>query len=199
MIPNLVGVPIKPFGVAKRRLGPAVDAATRSRLGRAIAANTLVTIAASGATALVVTGDRGVAAWARAGGWDVLVEPAGVGLDGAAAVVAAASPRSWAVVHADLPLLGVDDLTAAWDADERVVLAPSRDGGTNLVAGVGPMRFSYGPGSFHRHLAQAPGAAVITRAGLALDLDTPADLVTVLALGAPDWLIGLLSPAPVLP
>lgn len=197
MIPDIVGVPIKPFGVAKRRLGPAVDAATRSRLGRAVAANTLTMVAASGATPVVVTGDDGVAEWAQAGGFAVVIEPPGGGLDGAAAAVTGAD--SWAVVHADLPLVTVADLAAAWRGAAPAVLAPSVDGGTNLIAGAGPMRFRYGPGSFHRHLATMPGASVVTRPGLALDLDTPGDLAAVLALGAPDWLVDLLSPIAALP
>ncbi|MDQ3781759.1 MAG: NTP transferase domain-containing protein, partial [Actinomycetota bacterium] len=131
MIPDIVGVPIKPFGVAKRRLGPAVDAATRSRLGRAVAANTLTMVAASGATPVVVTGDDGVAEWAQAGGFAVVIEPPGGGLDGAAAAVTGAD--SWAVVHADLPLVTVADLAAAWRGAAPAVLAPSVDGGTNLI------------------------------------------------------------------
>ncbi len=196
MIPALVGVPVKPFGVAKRRLGPAVDAATRSQLGRAIAAETLNVVAASGALPVVVSGDAGVASWARTAGWEVIGERPGSGLDGAAAAVVAASPRSWAVLHADLPLVRPADLAAAWEADAPAVLAPSRDGGTSLFLGSGPMRFAYGPGSFTRHLARAPGAAVVVRPGMALDLDTPADLAAVLSLGAPPGLAGLLgSPA----
>ena len=45
MTPPLAGVPIKPFGIAKARLAPALDAGARSRLGRAIAAHTLRTVA----------------------------------------------------------------------------------------------------------------------------------------------------------
>ncbi len=195
MIPALVGVPIKPFGVAKRRLAPAVDAATRSLLGRAIAADTLSAVAASGALPVVVTGDAGVASWARAAGWEVIGERPGSGLDGAAAAVVAASPRSWAVLHADLPLVGPADLAAAWEVDAPTVLAPSRDGGTNLFVGSRPMRFAYGPGSFTRHFAGAPGATVVVRPGLALDLDTPADLAAVISLGAPPGLAGLLGSA----
>ena len=123
-------------------------------------------------------------------------EPSNGGLDGAAGAVVAASRRSWAVLHADLPLLRPEDLVAVWEADAPAVLAPSRDGGTSLFCGSGPMRFSYGPGSFPRHLARAPDAAIVSRPGLALDLDTPADLATLLALGAPPPIARLLgSPA----
>jgi 2-phospho-L-lactate guanylyltransferase len=186
----LAGVPIKPFGIAKARLAPTLDARSRSRLGRAIAAHTLRTVAASGATPVVVTGDAGVARWAQRHGWPVIDEPEGGGLDGAAqAVVAAAGDERWAVVHADLPLVTAADLAAAWQTSAgQVAIAPAHDGGTSLVAGSGPFRFSYGPGSFHRHFRNAPGAAVLVRPGLALDLDTVADLDVALALPAGAWL-----------
>ena len=190
MTPPLAGVPIKPFGIAKARLAPALDAGARSRLGRAIAAHTLRTVAASGATPAVVTPDAGVARWARRHGWSVIDEPPGGGLDGAAlAVVAAAGDAHWAVVHADLPLLNERDLIDAWHASAAgVVIAPAHDGGTSLVAGVGRFRFSYGPGSFHRHLRTAPAATVLVRSGLALDLDTVADLEVAVGRSEGAWL-----------
>jgi 2-phospho-L-lactate/phosphoenolpyruvate guanylyltransferase len=95
------------------------------------------------------------------------------------------------VLHADLPLLAARDLTESWRASVgRTVIAPAHDGGTSLLAGTGPFPFSYGPGSFHRHLRAAPGAAVVVRPGLALDLDTVGDLRVALGLGAGAWLSG---------
>lgn len=186
----LTGVPIKPFGVAKARLAPALDRAARSRLGRRIATRTLETVAATGAHPAVVTADRGVAAWAVRHGWAVVEEPAGGGLDGAAAaLVAAAGGRPWAVLHADLPMLAPSDLEAAWAAlASGPVLSPSHDGGTSFVAAHGPAVFSYGAGSFHRHLRRLPRATVLVRPGLALDLDTVADLVVAMRLAAGQWL-----------
>jgi 2-phospho-L-lactate guanylyltransferase len=186
----LVGVPIKPFGVAKARLAPALDARARSSLGREIAAHTLRTVEASGARAAVVTADPGVSRWARRHQWEVLTEAPGQGLDAAArAVTEAAHGAPWAIVHADLPLLTAADLAAAWDAlVAGSVLAPSHDGGTTLVAGRGAFPFSYGPGSFFRHLAAAPAATVVVRVGLALDLDTVTDLTGALRLPAGAWL-----------
>ena len=193
----LVGIPIKPFGIAKARLSGVLDDRTRSRLGRAIAAHTLAAAAGSGARAVVVTGDEGVARWARRHRWPVVAEPPGAGLDGAAAaLVAAAAGRPWAVLHADLPLLVAGDLVVAWHAAATggPVISPSHDGGTSLVAGTGPFRFSYGPGSFHRHLRSLPSATIVVRSGLALDLDTVADLRVALAVPAGSWLRSELGP-----
>ncbi len=195
MIPAVVGIPIKPFGVAKRRLAPALDAAQRSMTGRAIARHTAEIVDASGAKPAVVTADAAVATWARRLGLAVLDETAGPGLNGAARSVVAAAPAGWAVLHADLPTITAEDLATAWSAD-GFVIAPSRDGGTSLIAGVGPFPFAYGPDSFHRHLAAAPAATVLTRPGLALDLDTPADLDLALTLPAGGWLRRLLAVQP---
>ena len=180
----LIAIPVKPFGVAKSRLQPALDAAQRSRLGKTIATRTAMQARATGARVAVVTGDDGVAGWARGHGVEVVRESSeyGAGLNGAAAaaVAAAGSGKSdWLILHADLPLVSQADVEAAISRHRpgRFVLAPSYDGGTALIMGTGAFPFSYGPGSFHRHLRAANGSAdVVIRSGLALDLDTPRDL-----------------------
>jgi len=93
----------------------------------------------------------------------------------------------WAVIHADLPLVTVEDLAAFFGAMAGgAAIAPSHDGGTNVIgAGLAEFRFQYGPGSFHRHLAAVPGARVVCRPNLALDLDTPRDLERAQLLGSP--------------
>jgi 2-phospho-L-lactate guanylyltransferase len=193
-------IPVKPFGVAKARLEPELDAANRARLGKSIAARTAAVAAEAGAAVIVVTGDDGVAAWADDRGLDVLREDPrfGAGLDGAAAAGVAhavAQGTAWAIVHADLPLVTADDLAVVFDAAQRgPVVCPSYDGGTNVLAGrSGGLAFSYGKGSFRRHLAAEPTAAVITTPGLALDLDAPRDLFRARHLGG-GWLIP--SPRP---
>ncbi len=192
----LVGIPIKPFGVAKARLAPVLGAPERARLGMAVAAHTAAAVASSGAAPHVVTGDAAVSAWAADHGWGVVAEPPGGGLDGAAAaLVAAAGGGSWAVVHADLPTVTPDDLEAVWDAlGHGPVIAPSRDGGTSVLAATGTAPFAYGHLSFHRHLAHLPGATVICRPGLALDLDEPEDLEVALASPEGTWLKRVLGP-----
>lgn len=188
----LVGIPVKPFTVAKARLSPVLDAPTRRRLGMAIAARTARCAAETGADVRIVTGDDGVAAWAERLGFGVLDEPPGGGLDGAAGAVAAARPDAWAVLHADLPLLSVREFEMAL-ANAGPVIAPAHDGGTSLVKASGSFRFAYGPGSFQRHLAALPSATVVVAPGFALDLDTARDLDVARRVEAGRWLEDLLA------
>ena len=193
----LGAVAIKPFGVAKERLSSVLDARTRARLGMAVAEHTLTAVTAGGATPAVVTGSDDVAAWATRLGATVIRE-ASPGLNSAAeSVVAAAAGQPWALVHADLPLVTGDDMGRVIRAlaTHNCVLAPSADGGSTVVASVlDRFEFSYGPGSFRRHLRWATLAgtvAVVIQPGTALDLDTAQDLATALALPAARWLSGL--------
>lgn len=174
----LAGVPIKRFGVAKKRLAPVLDAGARSRLGKALAARTLRAVAQAGADAVAVTGDAEVKAWAEQLGFAFL-DDGGTDLDEAARCTAQAATEKgmfWAIVHADLPVVTAADLRRVFTTATDVI-APSYDGGTNLITGTGPdFAFSHGPGSFHRHLAATPHATVVAHPRLALDLDTPRDL-----------------------
>lgn len=149
MPPVLAVIPVKPFGVAKARLAGMLDAAARSRLGKAMAQRTAEIAEAAGATPLIVTGDAGVAAWAETHGL-AAAEERGEGLNGAAATgVAIAGSRgtSWLVLHADLPLVSVADLETAIAAMPAggTMLAPAVDGGTNVIGGHHGFRFGYGP------------------------------------------------------
>lgn len=188
----LAAVPVKRFFVAKRRLAPVLDADVRSALGRDLALHTLEAIDAAGAESLVLAADEEVADWAKHHGFHATVDQ-GEGLDEAATAAtlqAVDAGRPWMIVHADLPLLSAADIEAAMAALDRSrgVIAPSNDGGTSLVGGHHLIRFAYGPGSFHRHLAALGEASVLVRIGLALDLDDPSDLHA--ALGRPEgaWL-----------
>jgi 2-phospho-L-lactate guanylyltransferase len=183
----LIGIPVKPFGVAKARLSEQLTPAQRSLLGKNIAHHTALEATKTGAHVAVVTASDAVASWARHMSVDVVTESGENGLNGAAAdVVGAAGDLPWMILHADLPLLTSNDLLAAIDRWEegRTVISPSHDGGTSLIMATGPFPFAFGPGSFHRHVkAAGAGAAVIIRTGLALDLDTPRDLEAANALG----------------
>ncbi len=195
MTPVLAVIPVKPFGVAKARLSGMLDAAARSRLGKAMAQRTAEIAGQAGAEPVIVTGDAAVTAWARGLGLGVLAEQ-GDGLDGAATTgvgVATRGGRRWLVVHADLPLVRSTDLVAAIEATpaDGCMLAPAIDGGTNVIGGSRTFPFRYGPGSFHRHLRSAAArgpVAVVARPGLALDLDRPTDLTAAARLPAGSWL-----------
>jgi 2-phospho-L-lactate guanylyltransferase len=87
------------------------------------------------------------------------------------------------VAHGDLPNAHALDTLGEPD---RVTLVPDlRADGTNVAvvpAGAG-FRFSYGPGSFERHRTEAARLGldcdVVRDAGLAVDVDVPADLAHV--------------------
>lgn len=179
----LAAIPIKPFGVAKRRLSSRLDARARSQLGKAMAARTADAAIDAGALVAVVTADSAVAGWAKARGYIIIAETLGEGsgLNRAASAVtieAARRRRPWAIVHADLPLVTPDALGRVFrNATRMPILVPSYNGGTNVVAGAGTgFRFSYGSGSVQRHLGYNTRAIVMTDARLALDLDTELDL-----------------------
>jgi 2-phospho-L-lactate guanylyltransferase len=195
----IAAVPVKPFGVAKKRLSAQLNRDQRARLGKAIAARTAMLSRQAGVDVLVVTGDDQVAKWASGLGFAVLAEGPAPTLDGAAHTVArtaAAQKRRWVIVHADLPLATAADLRAVFAiASEGAVVVPSHDGGTNLLAGSGPgFPFSYGPGSFCRHLAATPEATVIVNPRLAMDLDTPHDLAHARRAAGGSWLAPFLLP-----
>lgn len=195
----LAAIPIKPFGVAKKRLAHRLDARTRSRLGKAVAARTAAAATDAGALVAIVTADEGVAHWARSLGYLTIDELASAesGLDGAAESTlyeAARRQRPWAVIHADLPLVSPAALKPVFRAARSaIVLVPSHDGGTNIIAGNRTtMRFAYGQGSFHRHFAYNPRAQVHVDPRLGLDLDTASDLDRALAYTDGRWLRSLI-------
>lgn len=159
-----------------------LDTEGRSRLSRTLAEHTAGLARRFSDRIVVVTADPDVRAWAVAFELEALADP-GDGLDGAAGAavrLAREVGRPWMILHADLPALATADLPALWSARpaDGFVIAPSHDGGTPAIGGAGSVPFSYGPGSFHRHLAAiAPFPhAVVVRDGLAIDLDLPADL-----------------------
>jgi 2-phospho-L-lactate/phosphoenolpyruvate guanylyltransferase len=178
---SAVLVPVKSFAAAKQRLGSAISEAERHALVRAMAARVLA--AASPLSVAVVCDDPQVADWARRQGALVVWEP-GRGLNGAVeagvARLGELGVRTVTVVHADLPLAaGI----GALELFDGVTLVPDRQGnGTNLIrlpVDCG-FRFSYGPGSFERHLEECARikitCTVLRRDELAFDLDLPSDL-----------------------
>lgn len=174
-------VPMKAFASAKVRLAPALPAADRVRLVQAMAEQVLR--AAEDLPTSVVCDDHEVATWAADHGALVVWTP-GLGLNRAVEkgvrVLGSQGARRVIVSHADLPL------AAGLSAVARrpgITLVPDRHrDGTNVAcvpSDIG-FRFSYGPGSLGRHVAEAHRHGlplhVLTAPSLAWDVDVPADL-----------------------
>ena len=167
--PRAVLVPVKAFSQAKRRLHLALGEPERAELARAMA-------------------DRVVSA---AHPLPVVVWEPGRGLNGAVEAgvdrLRAAGVSQVTVAHADLPR--ASDLALVGEAP-GITLVPDRYGnGTNVIAlpADAGFQFSYGPGSFARHRAEAERLGlptrVLDRPDLAWDIDEPGDVIPVAVLG----------------
>lgn len=187
--PIAVLVPVKSFREAKLRLAPALDGQHRAELARAMA--THVVASASPLPVAVVCDDAEVAEWGRDLGALVVWEPER-GLNRAVEAgverLGAGGARRVIVVHADLPRAAGIDRVAGFPG---VTLVPDRcDNGTNVICvpTAAGFTFSYGPGSFARHVAEAHrlglGTRVVRDPALSHDVDLPADLAGLrLAVG----------------
>jgi 2-phospho-L-lactate/phosphoenolpyruvate guanylyltransferase len=182
--PRAVLIPVKAFDQAKRRLHLALSTSERRQLARAMADR--VVAAAHPLPIAVVCDDSEVAAWARDRGALVIWEP-GRGLNGAVESgvdhLRAGGVTQVTVAHADLPRAsGLPEVGEV----PGITLVPDRYGnGTNVIAVPADcgFRFSYGPGSFARHRAEADrlglATRVLDRPDLAWDVDEPGDVVPV--------------------
>ncbi len=190
---EIAAVPLKQFDLAKARMAVGFDATQREKLGRAVAAHTLDVVAGALGAVWVVTSDAAVADWAGERGARIILERR-TGLNAAASrVIELAGAGRWMILHSDLPLLTSEDVSSAWNGIPRdgFLLAPSRDGGTSVVAGEAPApSLAYGPGSFHRHLAgvRRYPVQVITRTGFLLDVDAPSDYAAAARHPRGSWL-----------
>ena len=181
---QVVLVPVKAFARAKLRLAPALTPQARARLARDMA--TRVVRSAGALPVAVVCDDDEVAEWATGLRALVLWE-AGRGLNGAVhdgvTRLRQLGAEMVTVAAGDLPL--ATDL--GWVAGfSGVTIVPDRHhDGTNVIAvpTATTFQFSYGPGSFARHLDEARRAGlpirVVHSSPLAWDVDVPADLAAV--------------------
>ena len=191
-------VPVKRLAQAKSRLRPVLSDGQRREFVLAMLEDVLRLLAgqrAIGATA-VVSADEEVLAFARRLGAQPIREPRpsrglNAALSFAAEVLARQGASGLLVLPADVPLatsVDIEAVLAAWQV-APVVLCPSRSGGTGALALRPPQAipFRFGPRSFaaHRRAAVERGlpVAVLSRPGLALDIDRPEDLAAVVAAG----------------
>jgi len=205
-----VVVPMKPLTLAKQRLRPAVNDATRITLARAMFEHVLTTIRSSGVAdlPLVISADVDVRALAQTYGFWTLDEqgkngkPLGassrsdpIGYNEAIIQAVAWTQVQGAttllILPADLPYLTPDDLRQLVDlagaAPQAAVLAPdAAETGTNALLLRPPDRIlpAFGPNSFRRHLEALHRSGVVPvvyrSASLAHDVDEPADLVRLI-------------------
>ncbi|MBV9660650.1 MAG: 2-phospho-L-lactate guanylyltransferase [Acidimicrobiales bacterium] len=181
---DAVLIPVKAFARAKLRLAPALSPDRRQELARAMA--TRVVRSAGRLGVWVVCDDREVADWARQLDAGVIWAP-GRGLNGAVqegvSRLAEEGVDLVAVAAGDLPL--ATDLGWVTEFPGITLVPDRRHDGTNVIAV--PSRlgftFSYGPGSFARHLGQSRALRVPVRvvhsSPLAWDVDVPEDLAAV--------------------
>jgi 2-phospho-L-lactate/phosphoenolpyruvate guanylyltransferase len=190
-------VPVKDLHHAKQRLADVLSADERQGLFAAMLEDVLAALAASEGLAgiLVVTRDPQARDLAVRYGARVLQEPANRGHTEASMFGAATLAKQGVVgmvqVPADIPLLTPADIDAvllAHASAPSITLAPSRDQrGSNAVACSPPdlLPLRFGDDSFFPHLERARSLgiepAIVERSGLALDIDTPADLAALLA------------------
>ena len=180
-------IPVKELAQAKARLAPVLDDGARRRLALALFRDVLAAALACPAldAVAVVTRDEEVLALAIEAGAEGLPEPGGLNeaLTSAAETLGQRDADRLIVLAADLPLATSDDIAAVAQAGADVVVAPSRDGGTNALAlplPVGAITFRFGADSARRHLDGAQEAGLrslrLDLPNLAFDLDTPEDL-----------------------
>lgn len=180
--PTAVLVPLRSLNNGKARLKSALSVAARSALIEQMATN--VVRAAHDLDVLVVHDDPDVAEWATNLGATAL-QPSISGLNNAVAAgrdhLLNLGYGRVVIAHADLPL--ASDLRIMCTGHD-IVIAPDRlHQGTNvlLLPTTLDFPFSYGEGSFDKHLATARSLGfephILEAPELAWDIDDPQDLL----------------------
>ena len=187
-------LPVKRFAAAKRRLAGGIDDERREALVGAMLEDVLEAIGRSRALerTIVVSGEPRAEAAAAAAGAEVVPDPTDLGHSEAALAGIARAEELGAgcvaLLPGDCPLLGPRELDRLLTGHPArfVTIVPDRHGtGTNALVLAPPsaIRPAFGPGSCARHrdaARQEDVPHVIEEIpSLALDLDTPADIVAL--------------------
>jgi 2-phospho-L-lactate guanylyltransferase len=185
-------LPVKSFGAAKQRLGPALGAGSRQALAQAMFSDVLASLRRVPGidSVVVVTADRVAEAAARGERVRVLEDTEQRGQSAAALIgirhaLAGGFDRAL-LVPGDTPLLDPGEVSALLAAGDPVGIVPDRHGtGTNALVLEPPdaIEPSFGPGSRRRHEAAARAAGlphtVHEVPTLMLDVDTGEDLAAL--------------------
>jgi 2-phospho-L-lactate/phosphoenolpyruvate guanylyltransferase len=187
-------LPVKRFADAKQRLAPGIGGTHRAELVAAMLEDVLEAIdgARSIERTIVVTGEPRAAELAISAGAEVIDDPDQGGHSGAALAGVARAQKMGAecavLLPGDCPLLEPRELERVLTGlpERYVTIVPDRHGtGTNALALAPPDAIapSFGEGSCARHVAAAREAGmpygIEELPSLALDLDTPADVVAL--------------------
>jgi 2-phospho-L-lactate guanylyltransferase len=187
-------LPVKRFAAAKQRLAPGMGGTHRAELAEAMLEDVLEAIGAARSIerTIVVSSEPRAIEIAAASGAELVADPDEGGHSGAAlAGIGRAQQLGAATVvllPIDCPLLAPRELERLLTGtpERYVAIVPDRRGsGTNALALSPPdaIEPSFGEGSCARHVAAARAAGVPYNVeelpSLALDLDTPADIVAL--------------------
>jgi 2-phospho-L-lactate guanylyltransferase len=187
-------VPVKRLEAAKRRLSRGIEEERRGALIAAMLEDVLEAIGAARTVdrTIVVTGDPAAEAVGLDAGAEVIADPSDEGHPEAALLGIARARDDGAacvvLLPGDCPLLDPRDLDSLLTAvpERYVAVVPDRHGtGTNalLLSPPDAIRPAFGEGSCDRHVAAAREAgiphSIEAVPSLALDLDTPADIIAL--------------------
>jgi 2-phospho-L-lactate guanylyltransferase len=187
----MILVPVKNLSGAKQRLASLLDQATRTELAQTMLLDVLENLAScEGQPAVaLVTSDPFACDLARRFGFEVIPDSANRSetdaIEMATRVCEARGEDFTLVIPGDIPLIQASEIEEILEAapEPGAVLVPAADGrGTNAALrrppGLFPLRF--GNDSFKPHLAAARASGkpvvVLSLPGIALDVDSPADL-----------------------
>ena len=191
-------VPLKDLVQAKSRLSGLLSPAQRRALAQAMAEDVLSVLSRHRAITQItlVSDDAGAGLLAQKYGARCWPESS-LAVRGLNALMQRASERLCAegnapllVLHADLPLLTADDISAVLASQEQLqglIIGCDRQGsGTNLLAfnATDIPRFCFGCDSCSKHMASARSCGVpvqiLQRPGIGMDVDEAADLQLIL-------------------
>lgn len=195
-MPTFAILPVKTFSTAKRRLREGIDSRRREALVEAMFTDVLKAMRKTAVDQLlVVTGSRYAQKIAVDHAAVVLTDAETGHNDAAALGINAALDRGAdrvLLVPGDCPQIDpaeIDALLAHPVSRPSVLIVPDRHGtGTNGLVITPPTAISpsFGPGSAQRHLelarARGANAEIVPVPSLALDIDTPDDLESLVGL-----------------
>lgn len=193
-MPMIYGlVPVKKLAKVKNRMDGFLSLPERQALSLAMLEDVLTVLSTSRVLhrVTVVTSDPQASDLAGEKGAEVIAESEGIdsesqAVDYGASVLSQRGVESILVIPLDVPLVtstDIEKLVAERSMAPSVVMAPSKDGGTNALLktppDVIPSRFGYDSLRLHQQEAEKRGVKykVLTLPSLVLDIDSPEDLI----------------------